>query len=114
MTDVNTVSFQFVFGQGVLFGLLAFFGILAASAKASDFLRNSYWKWLAAAFAYALLGLFGYMAIQDFRISFLDAATLNVLRVGSWHVATGYGFLGGVVLGGMATGVRECLRGSRR
>jgi hypothetical protein len=110
---LNTVSLWFVLAQGLFCGLLGFFGILAMHVRTTAFLRNSYWKWFAGTLGYALLGPIFYMWIQDFHISFMDAATLNVLRAGAWHVARGYGFFGGVVLGGIAVRLGARLRESR-
>jgi hypothetical protein len=111
---VNTVSVWYVLGRGLFCGLLGFLGMFVVNRDAGDFLSGSYWKWLVGALACALLGPITYMWMQSFQISLIDAATLHVLRAGSWHVAEGYGLFGGVVLGGVAVGLVERLRESRR
>ena len=110
---MNTVSAWYVLGQGLLALLFGILGMFAFNKAASDFLSSSYWKWLVGTFACALLGPIGYMWMQNFQISYIDAATLRVLRAGAWNVARGYGLFGGVVLGGLAVHFVERLRQSR-
>jgi hypothetical protein len=110
---LNTVSLWFVLARGLFCVLLGFFGIIAMNMRTTDFLRNSYWKWFAGTLGCALLGPIIYMWMQDFQISFMDAATLKVLRAGAWNVARGYGLFGGVVFGGIAVRIAARLRESR-
>jgi hypothetical protein len=108
------VPFWYVVAQGLYSSLLGFFGMLAANMLTTDFLSKSYWKWLLGALGCGLLGPLIYMWMQNFQVSFVDAATLSVLRAGAWHVARGYGFFGGVVLGGIAVRLVTRLRESRQ
>jgi hypothetical protein len=113
MTLEDTVSLWYVLAQGLFSGLIASVGMFLMSTRTNGFLSNSYWLWLIGTLACALLGPLSYMWMQSFQLSYLDAATLRVLRAGSWHVTRGYGLFGGVVLGGLAGFSVERLRKAR-
>lgn len=94
----STISAAYVFGKAVVVGPIILAGVLVMLRRTPGFRTRRYWFWLAGAACYAGVAPLIYMWIQDFHISYEDAALLRVFRVGSWHVANGYAMLLAMVL----------------
>ena len=81
--------------------------VLRETNRDSTFLAKGYWRWLACLLAYDLVSPLLYMWQTPPRITYVEAAFLQVRAVGWTHVLIGYLTLLGFVIGGVAADIRR-------
>ena len=93
----SSVSAAYVYGKAFAIGAITLLGVFLMLRRTPTFRTRGYWWWFMGLVCNAALQPIGYMWMQDFHISYEDAALLRILRAGSWHVASAYAMILAVI-----------------
>ena len=99
MASVGLLLYVIIKGSvSAIFALLA---TVISLRQSATFRHRRYWFWLLGAICFVFLAPLFYIEISSYPISYANALLLRKLHAGAWSVASAYGLLLGVAMGGL-------------